>query len=172
MRPLGAVFRGAVAGALGTLAMDILWFARFRRRGGTASFAEWELSSGLRGWDEAPAPARVGKRLFEAFFQRELPPERAPLASDVTHWGFGLFGGVQYGIVVGSLRTQRIIYGLPFGAGVWASGYAVLPAAGVYKPIWEYDRKTLADDLSAHLVYGLATALAFRLLSKTPRLAR
>jgi hypothetical protein len=32
------------------------------------------------------------------------------------------------------------------------SGYVILPLAGLYKPIWEYDARTLADDLSAHLV--------------------
>jgi hypothetical protein len=37
--------------------------------------------------------------------------------------------------------------------------------ARLYKPIWEYDAKTLAEDLTAHLVYGFATATAMRLLS-------
>jgi len=41
----------------------------------------------------------------------------------------------------------------------------VLPAAKLYKPIWKYDAKTLAKDLSGHLVYGLATATALRVLS-------
>jgi hypothetical protein len=40
----------------------------------------------------------------------------------------------------------------------------VLPLVKLYKPIWEYDRTTLAKDLSAHLVYGIGTAAAFRLL--------
>jgi len=68
-------------------------------------------------------------------------------------------------LVAGSLSRQRFGYGLPFGATVWAAGYVVLPAAGLYEPIWRYDRRTLADDLSAHLVYGIATAVAFKLLS-------
>jgi hypothetical protein len=54
---------------------------------------------------------------------------------------------------------------------VWVVSYAVLPAAGLYKPIQDYDRETLAKDLSAHLVYGTTTA-AERLLSpltKHPR---
>jgi hypothetical protein len=42
----------------------------------------------------------------------------------------------------------------------------ILPAAKLYKPIWDYDAKTLANDLSAHLVYGFATAIARRLLSR------
>jgi hypothetical protein len=52
---------------------------------------------------------------------------------------------------------------------VWVSGYAVLPAAMLYRPIWEYDRATLAKDLSAHLVYGLTTATVFSLLCRWTR---
>jgi len=36
-----------------------------------------------------------------------------------------------------------------------------MPIAGFYQPIWAYDPRTLWDDLSAHLVYGLATVSAF-----------
>jgi hypothetical protein len=41
----------------------------------------------------------------------------------------------------------------------------VLPVLGVYKPIWKYDLETLGKDLSAHLVFGTATAAVFRLLA-------
>jgi hypothetical protein len=165
MTPLGGVARGLVAGAVGTAAMDALLFARYRRDGGDSRLADWEFSSGISSWDQAPAPAQVGKRLVEGLFRREIPPERAALVNNITHWGYGILGGVQYGLVAGSLSTPRVAYGLPFGASVWAAGYVVLPAAKLYKPIWDYDRKTLAKDLSAHLVYGLSTAAAFRLLS-------
>ena len=40
--------------------------------------------------------------------------------------------------VIGS-RLERLVApveGLPFGATVWATGYVVLPEAGIYKPIW------------------------------------
>ncbi len=165
LTPIGAIVRGIVAGAVGTAAMDALLFKRYRRAGGDQSARGWEFSEGLSSWEDAPAPAKVGKRLVEGLFRIELPPSRVPLVNNVTHWAFGILGGAQYGIVAGSLRKQRVAYGLPFGASVWASGYVVLPAAMLYKPIWEYDAKTLAQDLSAHLVYGLATATAFRLLS-------
>ena len=36
---------------------------------------------------------------------------------------------------------------------------------GVYEPIWKYDVRTLGKDLGAHLIFGTATAAAFRLLS-------
>ena len=114
----------------------------------------------------APAPALVGKRLVEGLFQIELPDSQARLVNNVTHWAFGIANGAQYGIVAGSLPEQRVLYGLPFGAAVWGSGYVVLPAVKLYEPIWKYDLKTLANDLSGHLVYGLATAAAMRLLSR------
>jgi hypothetical protein len=166
MSPIGAVIRGVVAGVIGTAAMDALLFARYRRGGGDSSFAAWEFSSGITSWEDAPAPAHVGKRLVEGLFQTELPATRAPLVNNVMHWGYGIMNAVQYGIVAGSLPTPRIRYGLPFGAAVWSGDYVILPAAKLYEPIWSYDAKTLADDLSAHLVYGLATATGMRLLSR------
>ena len=161
--PLSAVIRGLVAGAIGTAAMDALLFVRYRRGGGKTRFAEWESSAGVKTWEDAPAPAHVGKRLVEGLFQIKLPPERARLVNNVMHWGYGIVNGAAYGLVAGSLPRPRILNGLPFGASVWASGYVVLPAAKLYEPIWKYDVKTLANDLSAHLVYGLATATAWRL---------
>jgi hypothetical protein len=170
MTPVGAVVRGLAAAAAGTLAMDLLLFARYKRGDGKSGFREWELSSTIEGWDQAPAPAQVGKRVVEGLFRRTLPDRVAPLVNNITHWGYGIVGGAPYGVLVGSLRAPRVWSGVPFGAGVWASGYVVLPAAGLYRPIWEYDRRTLANDLGAHLVYGLATAAVFRMLS--PRRGR
>ena len=164
--PLSAVVRGLVAGAIGTVAMDALLFKRYRQGGGESTFPEWESSAGVKSWQDAPAPALVGKRLVEGLLQIELAPQRARLVNNLMHWAYGIVNGAGYGLVAGSLPRPRILYGLPFGAIVWASGYVVLPAAKLYEPIWKYDVKTLADDLSAHLVYGLSTATAMQLLSR------
>jgi hypothetical protein len=164
--PVAAIGRGLVAGTVGTAAMDAYLFALYRRGGGNNSFPSWELSADVTSWEQAPAPAQVGKRLVEGVFQIELPPGSARLVNNVTHWGYGILSGAAYGIVAESLPEPRVVYGLPFGATVWGSSYVVLPAAGLYEPIWKYDVKTLAKDLSAHLVYGLATAAGFRLLSR------
>jgi hypothetical protein len=163
--PVSAIARGLVAGAIGTAAMDALLFARYRRGGGASRFRDWEFSKGLSSWEQAPAPAQVGRRLFEGLFERRLPPTRVPLVNNVMHWAYGMLNGAQYGIVASSLARPRIRYGLPFGATVWAGDYVILPAAKLYEPIWKYDAKTLGNDLSAHLTYGLATAAAWRLLS-------
>lgn len=64
MTPLGALVGGGVAGAVGTLAMDLVWYARYRREGGQSGFVDWESSAGLDGRNDAPAPAQFGKRVF------------------------------------------------------------------------------------------------------------
>jgi hypothetical protein len=157
--------RGVAASAPGTLAMDASLYRRYRHDGGTEAFPGWESSEGLASWDDAPAPARVAKRLLEGVLGRELSPRYARALNNATHWGFGLAAGAGYGLLIGSRREPKLWYGLPYGAAVWASGYVVLPLLGVYKPIWKYDLKTLREDLSAHLVFGTATAATFSLLA-------
>src|SRR3954454_1875228 len=170
--PIAAVAGGLAAGTVGTLAMDLLLFARYRSGGGRSGFRRWELSTDVKTWDQAPAPAQVGKRLVEGVFGRHLPDERAALVNNLTHWGYGVLNGAPFGILAGSVRAPRAWYGALFGGTVWATSYAVLPAAKLYRPIWEYDARTLAKDLSAHLVYGVSTAVVFRLLRASSRARR
>ncbi len=165
LTPVGALARGVVAGALGTLAMDLVLYRRYRRHGGAQPFGEWELSAGLEDWEGAPAPAQVGRRVVEGLFQVELAPRWARLTNNVVHWGYGLAWGAQYGVVAGSARRLPPGPGLVLGPVVFLSGYVALPLAKLYKPIWEYDGATLAGDLAGHLAYGVVTAEAFRLLA-------
>jgi hypothetical protein len=163
--PFAALTGGLLAGAVGTACMDLARYAMQRRKGDTDSLLAWEFAP-VESWDEAPEPGQVAKRVIEGFTQREVPDRSAWLTSTVAHWSYGSASAALYGIIVGSLRDPRASYGLPFGAGVWATGYVVLPAAGLYKPIWAYDARTLAADLSAHLAYGAGTGITFWLLTK------
>ena len=164
MGAVRSIVRGICAGALGTLAMDTLLYRRYHDAGGRSAFLAWESSDGVSSWEQAPAPALVGKQVLERLTGREVPPRYARSLNNVMHWGLGLATGAGYGLVMGS-RRPRVWYGLPFGAAVWAGGYIVLPRLGVYEQIWKYDLKTLEKDLSAHLVFGSATAAAFSFLS-------
>jgi hypothetical protein len=165
MSTLGATVRGVAAAAPGTLAMDASLYRRYRHDGGNDAFPGWESSEGLVSWENAPGPALAAKVLLEGVFKREISPRYARLLNNATHWGFGLAAGAAYGLLIGSRRRTKVWYGLPFGAAVWANGYVVLPQLGVYKPIWKYDLETLAKDLSAHLVFGTATAAAYSILT-------
>jgi hypothetical protein len=166
MSALGPAARGVAAAAPGTLAMDASLYGQYRRDGGDAAFPAWESSDGLASWEDAPGPAQVARKLLGAVLGHDPSPRYARLLNNVTHWGFGLAAGAGYGLLLGSRRTPPVWYGIPFGAAVWASGYVVLPLLGVYQPIWRYDVETLAKDLRAHLVFGTATAAAFRVIER------
>jgi hypothetical protein len=165
MSTLDSVLLGVAASAFGTLAMDASLYRGYRRDGGNTDFPSWEFSEDLVSWENAPAPALVAKRLLEGVLKHEVSPRYARLLNNATHWGFGLATGAGYGLLLASRGKPKVWYGVPFGAAVWAGGYVVLPLLGVYKPIWKYDFETLRKDLSAHLVFGTATAAAFGLLA-------
>ena len=55
MRLLRNVVVGAVAGAVGTSAMDLVLYARDRRDGGKDRLGRWELAGDVMSWDEASA---------------------------------------------------------------------------------------------------------------------
>jgi hypothetical protein len=167
-RPLRAIARGAVAGAVGTLAMDLLWYSRYRRSGGEDSFIHWEFSSSTKSFADAGAPAQVGRRVVHTVLRKELPDRSAALTNNVVHWATGSQWGALHGVLTRSRSGSAAAEGLLLGPVAWGSAYALLGAAGIYEPIWRYDKETLAKDLSAHLVFGVATATAHRLMGRAP----
>jgi hypothetical protein len=163
--PIGSMLTGALAGAAGTIAMDLLWYFRYKRDGGEDKFLDYELSSGTTSYEQAAAPAQVGKRVVEGYLQTELPPRTARAMNNTVHWATGLLWGTAHGVLAGSTTRRRISVGLATGATAWAASYAMLAPAKLYKPMWEYPPDVLWKDLSAHLIYGLGTGAAFRALA-------
>jgi hypothetical protein len=164
MIPLTAVAAGLLAGAVGTVCLDAVQYLKYRRAGGTDGPVAWEFAP-VESWETAPDPGQVAKRVIEGFTQRKLPDRSAWLISTIAHWGYGSAAGAAYGIVAGSLPRPHPRYGLALGTALFANDYIALPVAGLYKPIWEYDVKTLAWDLGAHLAYGAGTGTTFWLVS-------
>jgi hypothetical protein len=155
----GRLAAGAAGGAAGTLAMDLTWYARYRRDGGRQGFLDWETAAGTTSYEGAPAPAQVGRLLTTALLDREPSPASARVMTNAVHWATG----VQWGVVCGlAIPVLRRVGPLPAGVGLAAiafgASYVVLPLLGVYKPIWEYDRKVILQDATAHLVYGITGA--------------
>ena len=155
--------RGALAGAAGTVAMDVYEYARFRAHGGHERPLLWEFG-GPSKWSAVSAPAQVGRRLYQGYLRRELDERWARLTNNAMHWGYGIAWGAAFGLVAGSAPRQRLVFGPAFGVAVWAISYVVLPVAGLYKPIWQYSIDELAPDLMRHLAYGAAAASVFRML--------
>ena len=164
LTPLAAVAGGILAGAVGTVCLDAVHYLEYRRGGGTERPLAWEFAP-VRSWEQAPAPGQVARRVIEGFTQRNLADRWAFPISTAMHWAYGSSAAALYGVLAGSLRSPQAVYGLPFGATLWAADYVILPAGGLYKPIWEYDAKTLAWDLSGHLAYGAGTGVTFWLFA-------
>jgi hypothetical protein len=153
---------GLVAGAVGTTAMDLLWFKRQRDAGSTTSFAEWEFK-GISSFDEAPAPAQVG-RIAARAVKVELPDSAAGVTNNVVHWSTGATWGVAAALLRAVPGIGAIRAGFMAAIAAFTTSYAVLPKIGVYKSITQYDAKTLWKDLSAHLVFGTAVGSTLALL--------
>jgi hypothetical protein len=167
MKLIRNVGAGAMAGAVGTLAMDVVWFGRYRRDGGKESLWRWESGSSIDSWEQASAPGQLGYKILRLVTGDEPPDEWARATTNLMHWMTGVGWGVQYGLL-GSLSSgHRVLRAGALGPVAWLSSYVILPLAKVYKPIWQYDARTLAKDLSAHLVFGATTATAFAAQSRS-----
>ncbi len=59
--------------------------------------------------------------------------------------------------------------GLESGAAAFAGTYTILPALGIYDPIWEYEGKSRWNDATAHATYGAATGVALMALGAVQR---
>jgi hypothetical protein len=117
-------------------------------------------------WEQAPAPAKVAKRVGEGVFRRDVSPDLIPLLTNVMHWGYGTGWGIVYGVSTTGRDPSTARRGAAFGTAVWASSYLQLVPMGLYEPPWKYPPKELALDLSYHLVYGLGVAAAFRVVDR------
>lgn len=164
--PLGAVARGVLAGAAGTAAMTAWQELSSRLQSSGGSSGGGEGGDGEDPWTSAPAPAKVAKRLIEGVFRREVGPEYIRLLTHAAHWSYGTAWGAVYGLLQGTLRVNPLAHGIAFGTGVWAMSYVELVPMGLYEPPWKYPAKSLAKDLSYHLVYGAGVAGAYHLLAR------
>lgn len=150
-----------MAGAAGTIAMDAVWYSRYRRGGGSDGFAAWELSTGTEDFEHAGTPAQVGKRLVGDLLHVELPDRAAAVTNDVVHLATGLKWGAAYAVATAFGVRPGPRSGAMLGIVACSTSYVVLPRLGLYKPIWKYDAKTLAQDYSAHLVFGWVTGVSY-----------
>ena len=157
---------GVLAGAAGTAAMDYALYRRYRSGGGKDAFWPWESAAGVMSWQEASAPGQLGQKVERAVTGQPPPDDWARATTNAVHWATGIGWGLQYGMLAGTTSRHPWLRALALGPAAWLAGYAILPLTKVYKPIWDYDARTLGEDLSAHLVYGAATAAAFAALDR------
>ena len=118
-----------------------------------------------RTWADAPAPARVAKRVAVLTGHR-IVKAQVPCVTQVAHWAYGVSWGPMYGLVVRERDVSPVAAGLALGTGVWAAAYAELVPLGIYEEPWRYPPQELALDLSYHVVHGLGVATAYGALAR------
>jgi hypothetical protein len=169
---VAALTRGLGAGVVGTAGMTALQeltsVVSKARSDGSPPEESGESRPDEDPWRKAPAPAQMAKRVLEAFFHREVDADRIPLLTNVTHWGYGTSLGVLYGLIQARLpfRSKPVVGGPLYGLAAWAQSYAMLVPIGLYEPPWRYPAKSVAKDISYHLVFGAGCATGYRLLSR------
>jgi hypothetical protein len=166
-RSLRGAMLGVISGAVGTGAMDLVWFRRFRQGGGEGGLYEWETGKGTACWENATDPGKVGHLILRKLSGHDIDDRWARSVSNVVHWATGMVWGAQLGLLALTLPRFRREFDLLLGPTAWLSGYAVLPLVKLYKPIWKYDSRTLEKDLSAHMTFGSVTALTFAILTRS-----
>lgn len=160
MTPLGAVARGLAAGLAGTAVMTVYQVAVQKLQ----SSGSDDSQNGDQSWQDAPAPAQVGRRVLTGVFRQRVDEDKIPVLTHGVHWAYGTALGVLYGLAQGTLRAHPLRHGLAFGTGVWGLAYAQLVPMGVYEPPWKYPAKDLAVDWSYHAAYGIGVGAAFSAL--------
>lgn len=165
LTPLAAVGRGLLAGVAGTAAMTA-WQELAARLQSSEGASEGSGDPSRDPWEDAPAPARVAKLAGEGILHIDVPADKIGFLTNAMHWSTGIGWGAVYGLVAGDRGRSTVRDGLAFGTFVWLSSYAQLVPLGIYEPPWKYPPRVEALDLSYHLVYGGATAIAFAALSR------
>src|SRR3954449_10296649 len=148
---------GVLAGAAGTAAMDYLLYRRYRSGGGKDPLWPWESAAGVMSWQDASAPGQLGQKVERVVTGRPPPDDWARATTNAVHWATGIGWGLQYAVLAARTSRHPWLRALALGPAAWLAGYVILPLAKVHRPIWDYDARTLREDLSAHLVYGAAT---------------
>jgi hypothetical protein len=141
-----SIGKGLVAGLVGTAAMTV----------------SSTLEARLRHREPSSAPARAtAKALGITSFENDIARARF---NDLSHWGYGTGWGIVRGLLGAAGLPPRAAT-LAHGAAVWGSEQVTLPALDIAPPAIFWAPREIAIDVFHHMVYAVATGIAFELLS-------
>lgn len=147
LRNLAAsVGRGLFAGAFGTAIMTISSTIEMKARGRKASEAPAQAASKVLG------VAPVGEEQKQRF-------------SNVVHWGYGTSWGAVRGLL-GAAGMRGPAAAAAHFASVWGTELLMLPSLEVAPPATQWGAKEVGIDAFHHLVYAVATSVAYEFLDR------
>lgn len=155
------VARGAVVGLIGGLIAAGAMSVAHRLVGEVAPRPEPPPSS-----REEDSTVKVASAVTRQAGYR-LAEDQKPKAGTMVHYAFGGSVGAFYGAVAEIVPRVTAGVGLPFGVAVWLGAHViVVPALGLSEPPPRRPVRQEAEEFGLHLVYGLTTELARRLLRR------
>ena len=95
----------------------------------------------------------------------QVSPKGKAAAEKGLHLGYGATFGVLYGLA--AAEGNPLLAGPILGLVTWGVGYlGWLPATGLMPPVHRQDPARAAGPIATHVGYGIATASAYRWLSR------
>lgn len=141
-----AVGKGLAAGLAGTAAMTV----------------SSTLEAKLRGREGSTAPARAAAAVLGVAPVDERGEARF---NTLVHWGYGTGWGAVRGLL-GAAGLDGVPAALAHLAAVWGGEQVALPATGVSPPATKWGATEVAIDLWHHVVYAVATSVAYAWLDR------
>ncbi len=138
--------KGFFAGVAGTAAMT------------ASSTLEMKLRN--RGASSAPADAAA-----KVLGVEPVDEEAQARFSNLVHWGYGTAWGGVRGLVAAAGLSGTGATAVHLGM-LWGSEQVMLPALEVAPPVTEWGAKEIAVDALHHMVYAVATGVAYSLLDR------
>jgi putative membrane protein len=149
---------GAAAGVLGSWAMN--HFQALLSRASQSGRQQQQQQSS----DEA-ATVKAAREVSRRVFHQELADSEKGTAGEIAHYAMGVVSGAMYGTTAAAFPAASAGLGLAFGTALWLiADETMVPALGLSKGPMEYPISSHASALASHLVYGVTTDLARRLL--------
>jgi putative membrane protein len=143
-----SIAKGLVAGLIGGIAGTI-----------AMTFASRMFPPRTHGEHEAT------EVVAEKLAGHSLAPDDKHLAGEAIHWGFGAAVGAAYGALVEYYPTATSKEGASFGMALEAlTQETALPALGLGAEPEDQTVRERASELTAHVVYGMATEMVRRLV--------
>ncbi len=158
----GRVWDGAIGAASGlaaSWAMSAAYRPIWRAGGVETRRREQEAQAGM-----APATIRAADAAA-GVVGRRIPDRSKGLAGWIVHYAYGIAWGAAFGLAARAVAPRApLVTGLAFGAALWLlSDELLVPALRLSRPPARYPASTHVKGLAAHLVYGVATELGWRL---------
>jgi len=111
------------------------------------------------------ATVKTAKAIAQYVFAHELTEDEKKWAGPAVHYGFGTLVGAAYGLLVEAVPSFSAGFGTVYGSLVWFAADEVgVPLFGLSQSPLETPISSHVEALASHLVYGVTTDMARRLM--------